>query len=303
MADREQSRIPAVVWSVWVVAALVMLPILAEWQYTLVVAASAVLLAAYPPLRRSHSHRAHDGRELMVMALLYVAVVALMRWAFVGFGTDQVAGLFLCFAAALLIGVLGPVFYETWVGHRPLRAVGLRWDNWRPTVALGLLFAVVQFALTLWGYDLPAVEDWVPLLVMALVVGMFESVFFRGFIQNRVSDRFGPVIGVAVAALAYGLYHVGYGMGLSEIVFLTGLGIVYSVAFALVRNILVLWPLLTPMGSFFANVRTGDIDLPWASIMGFADVAILMGCGIWIAWRHHRKDAGHTVPPRRLTTA
>ena len=32
-------------------------------------------------------------------------------------------------------------------------------------------------------------------------------------------------------------------------VFLFGLGVLYAVAFALVRNVLVLWPLLTPLGS------------------------------------------------------
>jgi hypothetical protein len=50
---------------------------------------------------------------------------------------------------------------------------------------LALVFAGVQFVLTLWGYDLPAAVNWVPLLVMALVVGVFESIFFRGFVQNR----------------------------------------------------------------------------------------------------------------------
>ena len=38
----------------------------------------------------------------------------------------------------------------------------------------------------------------------------------------------------------------------------------------------VLWPLLTPLGSFYANVQAGDIPLPWASIAGFADVLVVM---------------------------
>lgn len=40
-----------------------------------------------------------------MVVVLYLAVVGLMRLAFAGFGTDHVAGLFLAFAAALLLGV------------------------------------------------------------------------------------------------------------------------------------------------------------------------------------------------------
>lgn len=152
-----------------------------------------------------------------------------------------------------------------------------------------MLFAGVQYALTLWGYDFPAASSWVPLLCMALVVGAFESVFFRGFIQSRLEERFGPVLGVGGAAVLYGAYHVGYGMRGTELLFLTGLGIVYAVAFAVARNLLVLWPLLTPMGSFFANLEGGDIDLPWASIAGFADVLALMVAAVWLANRHERR--------------
>ena len=35
--------------------------------------------------------------------------------------------------------------------------------------------------------------------------------------------------------------------------FLFGLGVVYAVAFGIVHNLLVLWPLLTPLGGFFAT--------------------------------------------------
>jgi hypothetical protein len=94
---------------------------------------------------------------------------------------------------------------------------------------------------------------------------------------------------VAGAAVLYGLYHVGYGMGLDEIGFLIGLGVVYAVVFRLVGNVLVLWPLLTPVGSFFNNLEAGDIELPWASIAGFADVLVVMVVVIWFARRHIRK--------------
>jgi uncharacterized protein len=78
-------------------------------------------------------------------------------------------------------------------------------------------------------------------------------------------------------------------MGVADLAFLTGLGVVYAVAYALTRSVLVLWPLLTPLGSFYANLEAGDIDLPWASIAGFADVAAVMAVAGWLAVRHQRR--------------
>jgi uncharacterized protein len=224
-----------------------------------------------------------------------------MRLAFAGFTTDRTAGLFLCFAAALLLGVAGPVTFTVWIRGGSLRDLGISAEGVWPTLGLAVLFGGVQFALTLWGFALPAPVDWVPLLAMALVVGVFESVFFRGFIQNRLEATFGPVGGVGGAAALYGAYHVGYGMGLTEIGFLTGLGVTYAVAFALARNLLVLWPLLTPLGSFFANVKTGDIELPWASIAGFGDVLVIMVAIGWFGRRHERRRtaAAEASPPGR----
>ena len=145
--------------------------------------------------------------------------------------------------------------------------------------------------MTLYGYDLPAPVDWVPLLVMSLTVGLFEAVFFRGFVQTRLEASFGPVVGVGGAAVLYAVYHVGYGMGAAEMVFLLGLGVVYTVAYRIVRNLLVLWPLLTPMGAFFANVSEGEIKMPWLAIAGFADVLAVMVTVIIVAYRRERRRA------------
>jgi hypothetical protein len=265
------------------------LPVLDGVRYLAAVAISALFLSLLTG-RRERGLRPVDRRSLLTIAGMYVGVLALMRLAFVGFTTERVAGLFLSFAAALLLGVAGPVVVTAWVERRPLADLGLGLQNWRPTVVLAVLFGGVQFSLTLWGYDLPAPVDWVPLLMMALTVGLFESVFFRGYVQNRLGEQFGQRVGVAGAAVLYGLYHVGYGMGSEEIAFLTGLGVVYAVAFALTRNLLVLWPLLTPLGSFYASLEAGDIQLPWASIAGFADVLGVMLVVLWLAHRHLRRQ-------------
>jgi len=296
IAEVRLSR-PLVVWTAWVVAALLLLSLVGGWWYAAAVVVSGAAVAMVPGVLPSRVARPVDStRDLLAVAVFYLGVIALMRLAFVGFTTDRTAGLFLSFAGALLLGVVGPVIFTVWIRHGSLRDLGIRRDHLRSTLALAVLFGGVQFALTLWGYALPAPVDWVPLLAMALVVGVFESVFFRGFIQNRLEAHFGPIAGIGGAAVLYGAYHVGYGMGIKEIGFLTGLGVTYAVAFAVARNLLVLWPLLTPLGSFYAQLDNGDIHLPWASIAGFADVLVIMVAVAWIAHRHERRRSPAAAP-------
>lgn len=277
-----------------VVAALLLLGFVQGTAYALTVAlgvAVAALVLRATGRSGPLAWWSPDLRDLAAIAVLYLGVVAAFRVAFVGFTVDNVLGLFLSFAVVglFLFGVAGPIAYMVWVRRRTMTSLGIGLHQWRPTVALGLLFAAVQFSLTMWGYDLPAPVDWVPLAVMSLTVGLFEAIFFRGFIQNRLEEAFGPLPGVAGAAALYSLYHIGYGMGGAEMLFLFGIGIVYALAFRSTRNILVLWPLLTPLGSLFNNLEAGDIELPWASIAGFADVLIAMAVVIWLGLRHVRR--------------
>jgi uncharacterized protein len=170
------------------------------------------------------------------------------------------------------LGVLGPVIYTVWMRGRPLADLGLTTKNWQQAIGLGLVLGVIQFFLTLYGYDLPAPVDWVPLLTMSLMVGLFEAIFFRGFIQTRLSASLGPVPGIVTAAALYALYHVGYGMGIREMAFLFALGLVYGIAYACVNNVLVLWPLLIPLGSFYNNLQSGSTNLSGVGPVHAADL-------------------------------
>lgn len=283
---------PVMAWVGFVVAVLLLLDVVElVWIGVIAPIAAAGVVALQwrrPPDGVRWIRGDVDQRDLMAIAVSYVVVVGLFAVAFRGFGPDRPAGLFLSFAVGLLVGVVGPVVYMVWCRGRSLTDLGIGGHRLRATVALGLVLAGVQFAMTLWGYELPEPVDWVPLLVMSLVVGGFEAVFFRGFIQGRLESAFGTAAAVGGAALLYALYHVGYGMGASEMVFLFGLGVVYAVTYRLVGNVLVLWPLLTPLGAFFNNLESGDIELPWGSIAGFTNVAVIMGMAIVIAHRHER---------------
>jgi membrane protease YdiL (CAAX protease family) len=280
-----------IVWVTWLIAALLFLPIGNGLIYGLIIPLTAGLLVLMAPGLVPSAGRHVDGRDIRAVLLLYVGVVAALYLAFQVFTVERTLGLFVCYATGLILGVIGPVIYTVWRRGRPLADLGLTTKNWRQAVGLGLVLAAIQFLLTLYGYDLPAPINWVPLLTMSLMVGLFEAIFFRGFVQTRLSANLGPIPGVVAAAALYALYHVGYGMGMREMVFLFALGLVYGIAYACVNNVAVLWPLLIPVGSFYNSLQSGEIDLPWAAIAGFVDVMAIMFAAIWLAHRRERHAA------------
>jgi membrane protease YdiL (CAAX protease family) len=284
-----------IIWITWLIAALLFLAVGNGLIYGLTIPLTAGLLVLLAPGLVPNPGRHVDGRDIRTVLLLYVGVVAALYLAFQVFTVERTLGLFLCYAAGLILGVVGPVIYTVWIRGRPLADLGLTTKNWRQAVGLGLALGLIQFFLTLYGYDLPAPVDWVPLLTMSLMVGLFEAIFFRGFIQTRLSASLGPIPGVVAAAALYALYHVGYGMGIREMVFLFGLGLLYGIAYACVNNVLVLWPVLIPIGSFYNNLQSGGIELPWAAIAGFVDVMAIMFAAVWIAHRRERRAVKSTA--------
>jgi hypothetical protein len=278
-----------IVWPAFLVGAILLLGLGNAAVYGMGVPLAALLIVLVLPASRPRWAIRGDRRDLFAIAALYVCVVALFWLAFRVFTQANTVGLFLSFAAGMLVGVIGPLVYNTWIRKRALSELGITRRKLGQAFALGLILAAVQFVMTLWGYPLPRPVDWVPVLALAITVGLFEAVFFRGFIQVRLEATFGPIAGVGGAAALYAAYHVGYGMEGHEMLFLFGLGVVYAVAFAVVRNIFVLWPLLLPLGSFYNNLRGGGIEMPWEAILGFADVLVLMLAAIWFAAKHERR--------------
>jgi membrane protease YdiL (CAAX protease family) len=288
-----------VIWVAWLIGVLLFLAVGNDLIYGVTVPLTAGLLVLLAPGLVPSAGRRVDVRDVRVVVLLYVGVVAALYLAFQVFTIERTLGLFLSYAGGLVLGVVGPVIYTVWRRRRPLADLGLTTKNWRQAVGLGLVLGLVQFFLTLYGQQLPAPVDWVPLLTMALMVGLFEAIFFRGFIQTRLSASFGPIPGVVAAAGLYALYHVGYGMGVREMTFLFALGMVYGIAYACVNNVLVLWPLLIPLGSFFNNLQSGGFELPWLSIAGFVDVMAVMLTAILLAHRHERRALNQALQKSR----
>lgn len=208
--------------------------------------------------------------DTVVAFVSYIFVVTAMFLAFQIFTTDRVAANFITFGPITLagLGVAIPLFYTVLVRRRPLADVGLTAYQLLPSLALSLFLGWDTYRNTLATLDLTWTQSLVPLVTMVLAVGLFEAIFFRGWLQLRFEAAFGLVPGLILSALCYSLYHIGYGMEAEEMLFLFGLGLTFGAFFCLTKSVFVLWPFYTPVGGLYTNLSEG-LTLPFEATYGF----------------------------------
>jgi uncharacterized protein len=232
------------------------------------------------------------SRDLAAVAISWIFVTGMLFTATVIVGPDTGGGLpyFFLYAvlAATVMGVGFPLYWMVVIRKRPLSDLGIS------TRYLGISL-VVQLALAGWQYfsgfnslELPVFEQFIPLVALALAIGFFEALFWRGWVLLRLEAAFGILPAILIGSLLYALYHIGYAMPLSEVVFLFFIGIVFAVVFRLTRNIFILWPVFQPMGQVMTLVKDG-LDLPLISSLGFIEcLAVMIGL-VWFFGRLYRK--------------
>lgn len=238
------------------------------------------------------SFRWKPNKDLAVVAASWLLVVGTLYTATVIVGQTVWGGLayFILYAVvgATLFGVGIPLYWMTVVRRRSIAELGLttRWLGL--SIVLQLVFAALQYIGTLANVQLPPVEELVPLVALALAIGFFEAVFWRGWVLLRLEEAFGVIPAVLLGSALYAAYHVGYAMPVNEMVFLFFIGIMFAVTFRLTKNVLILWPVFQPMGQLVTLIRD-KLTLPLLSALGFAEVLLLMLVLVWLAIRYQRK--------------
>jgi len=231
------------------------------------------------------------NRDTSVAFVSYIGVVAALFVAFQIFTTDHVAANFITFGPIALagLGVAVPLLYTVLVRRRPLADVGLTTYQLLPSLALGLILGWDTYRHTLGTLDMTWTRAVVPVVTMSLTVGLFEAIFFRGWLQLRFEDAFGLVPGLLLGALGYSLYHIGYGMEGEELVVLFFLGVTFGAMFRLTKNIMVLWPFYTPVGGLFTTLNDG-LTMPFEATYGFLlTLGLMVGIIILANALHKRK--------------
>lgn len=216
--------------------------------------------------------------EIGFVLLSWLLVIGGLWMAFKIFTIQNVALNFITFGPITLFG-LGVVVPSLWIIKKGLspKALGITMNKALTSIVLSIVFSVIQYSQTLANITLPSAEKFVPLVTMALSVGLFEAIFFRGWVQLRFEKAFGILPGIVLGSAIYALYHIGYGMEPNEIAILFIIGLIYASVFRLTKNLFIIWPFLTPMGGLFNNIKEG-LTLPFEATYGFVLVLGLMVC-------------------------
>ncbi len=250
-------------------------------------------IAIATTLKQIFTLRWKPSRDLAVVAVSWVLVVAALYTATSIVGREVWGGMGYFFLYAVvgagLFGVGIPLYWMTVVRGRPLADLGLttRWLG--RSLALQIVFAGLQFAGALAQTELPSFAELAPLVGLALAIGFFEAVFWRGWVLLRLEEAFGVIPAILLGSVLYAAYHIGYGMPTSEMFFLFFIGILYAVTFRLTKNILLLWPVFQPMGQLITLIRD-RLALPPIAALGFIEALILMAVLVWLAARRQKKQ-------------
>jgi uncharacterized protein len=245
-------------------------------------------------LKQIFTLRWNPNKDLAVVALSWILVVSALYTATVIVGQAVWGGMayFFLYAVvgAALCGVGIPLYWMTVVRRRSVAELGLTTRCLGRSLALQLVFAAFLYVNTLARVQLPPIEEFLPLVALALVIGFFEAIFWRGWVQLRLEEAFGIIPAVLLGSALYAAYHIGYGMPASEMITLFFVGVMFAVIFRLTKNVFILWPLFQPMGQLVTLIKDG-LTLPVMAALGFVEVLILMFVFVWLAARRERKHS------------
>ncbi len=244
-----------------------------------------------PSIKQLFTFRWNPSRDLVVVAISWVLVVSALSMSTYVIGQEFLGGMgyFVMYAVicATLCGIGLPLYWMVFVKKRPLSDLGLTFQNWKLSLIIQILLTLLINVPRLLQLNTPPFQQFFPLLCMALAIGFFEAVFWRGWVQLRLEDAFGILPAIVIASALYAVYHIGYGMLPNEMVFLFFVGLLFAIVFRITRSILILWPLFQPGGQLITLVSEG-LTLPFLAFLGFVDVLALMFFLVWWANKYYK---------------
>ena len=186
------------------------------------------------------------------------------------------------------LGFMLPIFYTFYIEKQPLSSLGLTLKRWPLMLLISLLLAgMLVFVFAKETEGSVQVQGSAGAVLYIIVAGIFEMLFFYGFLQTHFEKAFGAVPAIILAALFYSFHHAGFQ---PEFVSLFFVGLFYMSIFRAAGSLLVLYPFAWGVGALWDVLVDFGMDYSafrWQ--IALLVLALMAGCTLWI-YIHRKKE-------------
>src|SRR3989304_4991814 len=208
--------------------------------------------------------------DLIVVAASWLLVVGALYSATFLIGREVWGGMgyFLLYAlvGAGLFGVGIPLIWTVLIRKRTLADLGITTRYWKRSVLVQLVFSLALYIPAYINTEIPPFAQLLPLIFLSFAIGLFEAIFWRGWVQLRLEEAFGILPSILLAS------------------------VMYAAAFRLTKSILILYPFFQPLGQL-KTLITDQLALPTIAALGFGEFLALIVLAIWLVWKRQKKAA------------
>ena len=244
------------------------------------------LKSIYAPMKFSFH------KNLWIVLVSWILVVGSLSIA-TYIATPQRGILYFLFYAVLgatIFGIGLPVYWTLIKKRQQLEDLGITKRNLLINLMVQLLLSVLLYYNQLDVFSGRDFSELFPLITLILAIGLFEAIFWRGWVLTNLEESFGTIPAVILGSLFYAAYHIGYGMDMKEMVFLFFIGVMFAILFILARSIFILWPFFQPIGQLL-TITEENLSLPLIASVGFLEAFVAMVVIIFLIWRFSKKQA------------
>ena len=115
---------------------------------------------------------------------------------------------------------------------------------------------------------------------------LWEPLFVFGWLYLRWERAFGWLPAIVLVGAGFALQHVG-SVPLPAALGFGAFALAFAVVFALVRNLVILWPLFYPVASGIGTLQAG-VTMGWGAVVAGAVLLVVQLAIITLIWRARR---------------
>lgn len=146
------------------------------------------------------------------------------------------------------LGFILPLWFVIFYKHQSVNAIGLTLSHWPYAILANIVLAVSLALIFLKEHRGKKLHFHTGDITYLLVTGIFEVIFFYGFLRYYFEQAFGIVPAIILACISYSFHHIGFEVQMrgntltKEFSKLFFVGIMYATIFRVFNSVLAIYP-------------------------------------------------------------